>query len=516
METAAATSPNIPVPVISVRGLTFTYPKASQPAVRGMDFAVGRGEIFGFLGPSGAGKSTTQKLLIGLLRGHGGEATVWGKDPLAWGPDYYQRIGVSFELPNHYQKLTGLENLRFFASLYDGETLDPMQLLDAVGLGDDANTRVGKYSKGMQMRLTFIRSLINDPELLFLDEPTSGLDPVNARKVKDIVLDLKARGRTIFLTTHDMATADELCDRVAFVVDGQIVALDTPAELKIARSQRLRARRVPRRQRAAWRRPSSRWTAWPMTRHSMRCCERTMSRPSTAGRPASTTSSSRSPEGGCHDPAGKCVAARGDAAGQAEVPARGDLLRADLAGGSAADAAQPASRRRALRPARRHCIIGFFFVAGTVFFEKQERTLGAVDLHAAAVLGVSVRQTDCARVDFAVRRGRGAHDRPRVRLPSCSVGGRRGARHVADAAGRIHHRRLPFASISDWFLARDDPARGHDRCRRSCTTRACGRTRCCTSIPTQGPMLLLGTAFDQVALAPWQAVYAVAVSGRCA
>ena len=138
-----------------------------------MDFTVARGEIFGFLGPSGAGKSTTQKLLIGLLRGHGGEATVWGKDPLAWGSDYYERIGVSFELPNHYQKLTGLENLRFFASLYSGETSDPMALLDAVGLADDANTRVGKYSKGMQMRLTFARSLINNPELLFLDEPTS-------------------------------------------------------------------------------------------------------------------------------------------------------------------------------------------------------------------------------------------------------------------------------------------------------------------------------------------------------
>jgi fluoroquinolone transport system ATP-binding protein len=225
--------------VIRVRGLTFTYPKAAEPAVRGMDFTVGRGEIFGFLGPSGAGKSTTQKLLIGLLRGHGGEAEIWGKDPLAWGSDYYERIGVSFELPNHYQKLTGLENLRFFASLYSGETADPVALLDAVGLADDANTRVGKYSKGMQMRLTFVRSLINNPELLFLDEPTSGLDPVNARKVKDIILGLKARGRTIFLTTHDMATADELCDRVAFVVDGSIVALDTPAELKVARSQRL-------------------------------------------------------------------------------------------------------------------------------------------------------------------------------------------------------------------------------------------------------------------------------------
>jgi fluoroquinolone transport system ATP-binding protein len=240
METAdALTAARVTTEVIRVEGLTFSYPKATAPAVREMNFAVGRGEIFGFLGPSGAGKSTTQKVLIGLLRGHGGRASVWGRDPLAWGPDYYQRIGVSFELPNHYQKLTGLENLRFFASLYDGETLEPMELLDAVGLADDANTRVGKYSKGMQMRLTFARSLINDPELLFLDEPTSGMDPVNARDVRKMILDLRARGRTVFLTTHDMVTADELCDRVAFVVDGRIVALDTPAELKIARSQRL-------------------------------------------------------------------------------------------------------------------------------------------------------------------------------------------------------------------------------------------------------------------------------------
>jgi fluoroquinolone transport system ATP-binding protein len=137
------------------------------------------------------------------------------------------------------RKLTGIENLRFFASLYEGATLNPMTLLDAVGLADKAGTRVGKYSKGMQMRLTFARALINDPELLFLDEPTSGLDPVNARKVKNMILDLKAGERTVFLTTHDMATADELCDRVAFVVDGTIVTLDTPAELKIARSKHL-------------------------------------------------------------------------------------------------------------------------------------------------------------------------------------------------------------------------------------------------------------------------------------
>jgi len=225
--------------VIRVRGLTFTYPTATEPAIRGMDFSVGRGEIFGFLGPSGAGKSTTQKILIGLLSGHGGEIWVWGKGPLAWGADYYERVGVSFELPNHYQKLTGLENLRFFASLYRGATVDPMKLLEAVGLANDANMRVGRYSKGMQMRLTFARALINDPEVLFLDEPTSGLDPVNARNVRRMILALKARGRAVFLTTHDMTTANELCDRVAFVVDGKIVAMDTPAELKIARSQRL-------------------------------------------------------------------------------------------------------------------------------------------------------------------------------------------------------------------------------------------------------------------------------------
>ncbi|CAM3824629.1 ABC transporter ATP-binding protein [Kibdelosporangium persicum] len=224
--------------VIEVDDLTFTYPGSAEPAVRGMDFTVGTGEIFGFLGPSGAGKSTTQKILIGLLTGHGGTVSVWGKDPAAWGQDYYQRVGVSFELPNHYQKLTALENLQFFASLYDKSTLDPMELLDSVGLAEDAHTRVGRFSKGMQMRLVFVRALLHDPDLLFLDEPTSGLDPVNARKVKDIVLREKARGKTIFLTTHDMATADQLCDRVAFVVDGRIAAMDSPRELKVARSQR--------------------------------------------------------------------------------------------------------------------------------------------------------------------------------------------------------------------------------------------------------------------------------------
>jgi fluoroquinolone transport system ATP-binding protein len=225
-------------PVIAVDDLTFTYPRSAVPAVRGMGFTVEEGEVFGFLGPSGAGKSTTQKILIGLLGGFGGSVTVWGKPVAAWKSEYYQRIGVSFELPNHYQKLTGLENLQFFASLYRGGKQDPMRLLERVGLAEHAHVRVAKYSKGMQMRLVFIRALLHNPRLLFLDEPTSGMDPANARIIKDIIRQLRADGCTVFLTTHDMSTADQLCDRVAFVVDGQIAAVDSPTEHKLRRSHR--------------------------------------------------------------------------------------------------------------------------------------------------------------------------------------------------------------------------------------------------------------------------------------
>ncbi|GAB2733720.1 ABC transporter ATP-binding protein [Salinifilum aidingensis] len=227
-----------PTEAVSVQDLTYTYAGSSEPAVRGMDFTVGPGEVFGFLGPSGAGKSTTQKILIGLLTGHGGRVSVLGADPAAAGQDHYRNIGVSFELPNHYQKLTALENLELFAQLHDGAATDPRELLDAVGLAADARTKVGRFSKGMQVRLGFARALLHGPALLFLDEPTSGLDPRNARRILDLVLEQKARGTTVFLTTHDMATADELCDRVAFVVDGRIAALDAPKELKVARSQR--------------------------------------------------------------------------------------------------------------------------------------------------------------------------------------------------------------------------------------------------------------------------------------
>lgn len=206
--------------MISVSNVSFAYAGGDRRAVEGISFEVERGEIFGFLGPSGAGKSTTQKILIGLLKGYEGEIAVMDRDLASWGPDYYERIGVSFELPNHYQKLTARENLDFFRSLYAGGTEEPRELLAMVGLQDDADTRVSRFSKGMQMRLTFARALLNRPELVFLDEPTAGLDPVNARRMKDIILDLRNKGRTIFLTTHDMTVADQLCDRVAFIWTG--------------------------------------------------------------------------------------------------------------------------------------------------------------------------------------------------------------------------------------------------------------------------------------------------------
>ncbi len=224
--------------IIEVSDLSFTYAGATSPAVRGAGFAVSTGEILGFLGPNGAGKSTTQKILIGLLKEFTGNARVMGRDLRTLGQRYYEDIGVGFELPNHYLKLTAKENLEFFRSLYDGETEDPQALLDMVDLADDGDTRVGAYSKGMRMRLNFARALLNKPKLLFLDEPTSGLDPVSARRIKDIILEQKRAGRTVFLTTHNMADADELCDRVAFIVDGAIKAIDAPRDLKLQHGER--------------------------------------------------------------------------------------------------------------------------------------------------------------------------------------------------------------------------------------------------------------------------------------
>ena len=201
-------------------------------AAKNLTFEILRGEIFGFLGPSGAGKSTTQKILIGLLRGYSGRVHIKDTDLARWNAELYNHIGIGFELPNHYLKLTALENLQFFGSFYRN-AIEFEDLLEQVGLLQDAGKKVEDYSKGMKVRLNFVRSLMHDPEILFLDEPTSGLDPVNARKIKDIILARKASGKTIFITTHNMHDADELCDRISFIVDGEIMVTDTPKSLKL-------------------------------------------------------------------------------------------------------------------------------------------------------------------------------------------------------------------------------------------------------------------------------------------
>jgi fluoroquinolone transport system ATP-binding protein len=218
--------------MIHVQGLTFTYPNARSAALHGLDFEVGDGEIFGLLGPSGAGKSTTQNILIGLLRGWQGAVSVLGRPLASWGRDYYRRIGVSFELPNHYLKLTARENLAYFRALHDGPTASPEEVMARVGLADELDKPVSAFSKGMKQRLTLARSMLNRPSLWFLDEPTSGLDPVNAVRVRDLVRERQREGVTTVITTHDMLIADALCDRVGFVVDGNLVACDTPSALK--------------------------------------------------------------------------------------------------------------------------------------------------------------------------------------------------------------------------------------------------------------------------------------------
>jgi fluoroquinolone transport system ATP-binding protein len=218
--------------MIDVKGLSFTYPKATSQAIRGVDFAVAEGEVFGFLGPSGAGKSTTQKILLGSLGGYTGVAAVGGVEAKAANGSYRAKIGAAFEFPCFYQKLSGLENLQLFASFYPGAQDDPMDLLARLGLADAARRRVGEYSKGMKMRLNLARAVIHRPRVLFLDEPTSGLDPSNARVVRDIVRERAADGVAVFLTTHDMSAADAVCDRVAFLVDGRIAACDSPVALK--------------------------------------------------------------------------------------------------------------------------------------------------------------------------------------------------------------------------------------------------------------------------------------------
>lgn len=219
--------------MIQVNHLSFGYTR--QPFISDMSFSVSSGEIFGFLGPSGAGKSTLQKILIGMLRTYQGSAIVNGIECKRRTKHFYENIGVDFEFSTMYEKLTARENLQFFSSLYEKKPRPIDELLRMVGLEHDADKRVADYSKGMKSRLNFIKALLHDPLLLCLDEPTSGLDPTNSRVMKDMILEEKAKGKTILLTTHNMQDAAELCDRVALIVGGKICALDSPHNLIMSR-----------------------------------------------------------------------------------------------------------------------------------------------------------------------------------------------------------------------------------------------------------------------------------------
>lgn len=219
--------------MIKVHDLSYTYPGQDGPVLNKLNFDIRKGEIFGFLGPSGAGKSTTQNILIGKLKQYNGSAVVLDQEVKSVGAEYYERIGVAFEFPNFYNRFSALENLKHFGSLYNAPCSEPLELLEQVGLAEAAHTKVGNYSKGMKMRLNYCRAVLHNPDILFLDEPTSGLDPANADRLKHLIRQRKDAGTTIILTTHNMQAAEQLCDRVAFVVSGDIKLIDTPRNLKL-------------------------------------------------------------------------------------------------------------------------------------------------------------------------------------------------------------------------------------------------------------------------------------------
>jgi ABC-2 type transport system ATP-binding protein len=216
---------------------TFRRRAKEIEAVRGISFAVEPGELFGLLGPNGAGKTTTIKMLITLLIPTGGSARVLGLDVVQDAREVRKRIGYVFGGERGvYERLSGYDNLRYFAELYGVPAREQKrrieELLELVGLNGREHERAEGYSRGMKQRLHVARGLLHDPEVLFLDEPTIGLDPVGAREVRATIASLTEAGKTVLLTTHYMFEADALCDRIAVISKGSIVAEGTPLDLK--------------------------------------------------------------------------------------------------------------------------------------------------------------------------------------------------------------------------------------------------------------------------------------------
>jgi len=216
-------------PPISVQGLRKSY--GTLEAVRGIDFEVQRGEVFGLLGPNGAGKTTTVEILEGLRTRSGGKVSVLGFDPDVQPRALKDRIGVCLQATNLPSKIMVREALDLFASFYT-RTVDTGELLKRLQLSDKARSFYSKLSGGQKQRVALALALVNDPALLFLDEPTTGLDPQVRHEIHNLIQELKDKNRTILLTTHYIEEAERLCDRVAIIDEGRIIAMGTPREIQ--------------------------------------------------------------------------------------------------------------------------------------------------------------------------------------------------------------------------------------------------------------------------------------------
>lgn len=220
---------------IEVENLSRTF--NSLRAVDNISFSADAGEIFGFLGHNGAGKTTTIRMLSGQLLPSSGSGRVAGCDIVTEQRRLKPLIGVVSEHQNLYERMSGRENLEFAARLYGQDMQRVDTVLEQVDLLDRAKDKVQNYSNGMKQRLLIARAILHGPQIVFLDEPTRGLDPIVGREIRRLIVDMSNQGVTIFLTTHYMEEADQLCNRVAFLSEGRIVALDTPSNLKTAHGQ---------------------------------------------------------------------------------------------------------------------------------------------------------------------------------------------------------------------------------------------------------------------------------------
>lgn len=227
------------MPIVEAKNLTKRFETIT--AVEDLSITVERGEVLGFLGPNGAGKTTTIRMLAGIIAPTSGSATVAGINVQTGAELLHERIGLLTESPGFYEKLSALENLRFFARFYPEIQVEKQvaKYIGIMGLEERAKDKVSGFSKGMKQRLALARALLHEPEVIFLDEPTAGLDPEAAREVRDLIQNLKSQGRTIFLCTHNLDEAEELANRIA-LFKTHLVAIDTAKNLR----QRLFRRQI--------------------------------------------------------------------------------------------------------------------------------------------------------------------------------------------------------------------------------------------------------------------------------